>query len=79
MIGLLSVVFLCNLTGDFPNTSRILSIFKGLENEETIVIVVSLIHDGLKSSLNFFRKSSNVRRYENVLLIIDEYIMLTIS
>lgn len=41
---------------------------------DTIVIVVILTHEGRVSSGRAFRISSRVKRYEKLLLAIDEYI-----
>lgn len=55
-------VFLCKVSEDASKAVRILLMSTGFEKDDTIVMVVSFIHDGRISSGKFFRNSSRVRR-----------------
>lgn len=69
-------VFLCNVSDERSKAVRMALMSTGFEKDDTIVMVVSFIHEGLICSGKFFRNASRVRRYEKVLLTMGEYIFL---
>lgn len=79
VIPLASSVFLYRVNEDFSKALRILLMSTGFEKDETMVMVVSFIHEGRIGSGKFFRNASRVKRYENVLLVMGEYIFLFFS
>jgi hypothetical protein len=74
VIPLASSVFLCKVIVCSSKAVRIVVMSIGFEKDDTMVMVVSFIHEGRRCSGKFFRNASRVKRYENVLLVMEEYI-----